>query len=298
MGRYIYSLVRCVPDPRTGEFVNMGAIAGDAETGDWSIRQVSNEQRVRKLAGENEISAVHNFLTRIGSTFDRRSDEGFDIWDVDDQDATSEDLTEQWLEKLHHDLRNVVQLSQPLPIDAESADSALDYVFRRMIIDPTVQQRGFVTKSAITSRLITAYAKTLVARNVVRRPTIFVGGHIEARIDFGVVDRSVLQLTQAWSFQVDRIDVARTQVKAWGYAMRDLRSGSGARLERAGADNLLSVPSDVDLRVVVAPPTTGEQQSAFDEAEEIFSDVGATVVPIDDAEQVADQARILVGAGA
>ena len=39
MGRYVYSLVRCVPDPRTGEFVNVGAIAGDPFTGDWSVRQ-------------------------------------------------------------------------------------------------------------------------------------------------------------------------------------------------------------------------------------------------------------------
>ena len=38
--RYVFSLVRCVPNPRTGEFVNVGAIAGDPESEDWSVRQV------------------------------------------------------------------------------------------------------------------------------------------------------------------------------------------------------------------------------------------------------------------
>ena len=33
--RFVYSLVRFVPDPARGEFVNVGAIAGSEESSDW-----------------------------------------------------------------------------------------------------------------------------------------------------------------------------------------------------------------------------------------------------------------------
>src|SRR6266446_4004184 len=108
MSRYIYSLVRCVPDPQTGEFVNIGAIAGDPATGDWSVRQVSNESRVRKLAGGVELDAVHRFLTEVGLLIDD-SRAGME------DDATVAPLSHNWLLALHHDHQNVVQLSPPAP---------------------------------------------------------------------------------------------------------------------------------------------------------------------------------------
>ncbi|MEU8355797.1 hypothetical protein AB0C27_07255 [Nonomuraea sp. NPDC048882] len=43
---------------------------------------------------------------------------------------------DQWLYRLHHDHRNIVQLSPPAPIVAEHAEAALDLVFKHMIIDP------------------------------------------------------------------------------------------------------------------------------------------------------------------
>jgi hypothetical protein len=43
--RYVYSVVRYVPNPASGEFVNIGVIAGSDETGDWSLRQAGNQRR-------------------------------------------------------------------------------------------------------------------------------------------------------------------------------------------------------------------------------------------------------------
>ncbi len=43
--RYVYSLVRFVPDPARGEFVNVGAIAGSEDGAEWQIRQVENTVR-------------------------------------------------------------------------------------------------------------------------------------------------------------------------------------------------------------------------------------------------------------
>jgi Protein of unknown function (DUF3037) len=45
MGLYQYSVVRCVPEPRTGEFINVGAIAGSAEDGNWDARLITSFRR-------------------------------------------------------------------------------------------------------------------------------------------------------------------------------------------------------------------------------------------------------------
>src|SRR4051812_36247731 len=97
--RYLYALVRCVPNPRTGEFINFGAIAGRPETGDWSIRQVSNESRVRRLAGAEELQAVHGFLARVGLDLDQQQL----LW----EEQAGEPLDAAWLDRLYHDHRNV-----------------------------------------------------------------------------------------------------------------------------------------------------------------------------------------------
>lgn len=131
MHRYVYVLVRCVPEPRTGEFINMAAIAGRPEVGDWSIRRVGSDARARKLqAGTEVLGAVHDFLTRIGQ-------------EIEDQPLLSNEapLDENWLQRLYYDHRNVVQLSAPAPIVANNAEDALDAIFRHQIIDPVSQLR-------------------------------------------------------------------------------------------------------------------------------------------------------------
>src|SRR5260221_14556979 len=115
MNRYLYSLVRCVPDPRTGEFVNVGAIAGDPVTGDWSVRQIANESRIRKFAGGASLDAAHSFLTRVGLQIDETRA-------LMEDDAAVTLLGDSWLQSLHHDHRNVVQLSPPAPMVAEDAE--------------------------------------------------------------------------------------------------------------------------------------------------------------------------------
>jgi hypothetical protein len=114
MRRYVYSLVRCVPDPQTGEFVNVGAIAGDPETGDWSLRQVSNESRVRRLAGSSQLEAVHRFLTTVGIQIDEAVAQL-------DNGATPALLDADWLGSLHHDhplCQTRVRQDEPVNINA------------------------------------------------------------------------------------------------------------------------------------------------------------------------------------
>ncbi|WP_405144038.1 DUF3037 domain-containing protein [Sphaerisporangium sp. NBC_01403] len=133
MSRYIYSIVRCLPDPRTGEFVNVGAIAGDPNTGDWAVRRLSNTERIKRFALPTAIDVTDRFLVRLSSEVA----EAREVLETEGSHPFADD----WLLKLHHDHRNIVQLSPPASIVAGHAEAALDIIFDRMIIDPATQPR-------------------------------------------------------------------------------------------------------------------------------------------------------------
>lgn len=95
-----YSIIRFLPDPFTGEFRNIGAVAG--ADGDLKFRL--RDDLVDKLP-DPWITAVHRFAQSTGES----------------------------LEKLHHDHRNCIQLSPPSVIVAESPEDALDFLFRTIL---------------------------------------------------------------------------------------------------------------------------------------------------------------------
>ncbi len=161
MSRYLYCLVRCVPNPRTGEFVNYGAIVGDPDTGDWSVRQVSSERHVQKLAHRATRNAVHNFLSAISEQIEEDRDTA--------ETAGESKLSETWLRSLHHDHRNVVQLTSPVPVIAENAEEALDFLFKRMIIDPVSEPRNQMTKTRVLAGLRDSYRNASVDQRLLHR---------------------------------------------------------------------------------------------------------------------------------
>lgn len=288
MSRYVYSLVRCVPDPRTGEFVNVGAIAGNPATGDWSVRQLSSENRVRKLAGPTALQAVHGFLARVGVQIDSLQAGMFE--------GAAEPLSESWLQDLYHDHRNVVQLSVPTPIVAEDAEQALEILFSRQIIDPVSQAReGSLTKHRALHDLRRAYQRAAIDPHLVRqRVELHVGDRVHTSMDFAIANGTTLQLTQGWSFQGAQIGAVGEQVKAWAYALKCLRDGLESRV--VGVDDWISsVAHDVDLEVVVIRPRTLEQRSVYDEAEQVFTQLDATMHDLGDVDAVGRTAAELVG---
>jgi hypothetical protein len=288
MNRYIYALVRCVPDPRTGEFVNVGAIAGEPGTDDWSIRQVGNESRVLKLAGPADLEAVHGFLARIQMKIDRSRTL---LWELE-----TDPLDERWLQALYHDHRNVVQLSPPAPLVADDAEQALDLLFEQMIIDPVTQPRHLiVTKHRIMSAIRKSYQAANVDVSLMQpKVELHVGEHVHAQIDFAIGNGSTVQLAQGWSFQRTELQELSTQVKAWGYALLRLRDGEQARVI-ASDGHLSTISQDVDLEVVIAPPITSEQRSAYDEAEQVFTELDVRLLELNDADAVGRRASELLG---
>jgi len=132
--RYIYSLIRFVPDPARGEFVNVGAIVGSEESSEWQVRQIENPKRARAIDENASLDAVWSFIDRVGVDIDNFEAAAQSLFGPDVE------LTEDWLWRLHADHQNIVQLSAPVPMVAESADEALESVFDLMVLDPAVRE--------------------------------------------------------------------------------------------------------------------------------------------------------------
>jgi hypothetical protein len=288
--RYFFSIVRCVPNPRTGEFINVGAIAGSSDAGDWAVREVSNEKRVRSLADGHDISTYHEFLVEAGLRIDRNAE----LVDEGREDP----LDEAWLQQLHHDYRNVVQLSPPSLVLAGSAESALDVIFENYVVDPTRPSRNVVTKHRAVSALSAAYKRAEIdPAHVKRGVDVLVGDHLSARLDFAIGNGSTVQLTQGWSFRVAGVEEISTQVKSWAYALSRLRDGIETRIISAGSDlqgNQSTVPADVDLEVVIVTPETERQRQVFDEASQVFTELDVAVRTVTDVDLVSRRAAELI----
>ncbi|MEV6342960.1 DUF3037 domain-containing protein [Actinoplanes sp. NPDC051851] len=287
MTRYVYSLVRCVPDPRTGEFINVGAIVGDPATGDWAMRQVSNESRVRRLASASDLEVVHGFLARVGLEIDRcraMLDKG-----------ESPDLEESWLQALFHDHRNIVQLSAPLPVIASDSGHALSMIFGNFIIDPEgASRKDLITKFAILASIRKAYEAAHIESSYWKpRAEVQVGRHVTSRVDFAIGNGRIVQLTQGWSFQRATVDDLSTQIKAWAYAIGRLRENEDARvISPDGRES--TIEAGVEVEAVIAKPTTSAQIEVFQEASQVFEELNITVRDVGDAAEVGQRAAELL----
>ena len=288
--RFVYSLIRFVPDPARGEFVNVGAIAGSDDSSEWQLRQVSNPARARALDDSRSLDLVWSFCNRIGADIDRFDESLLGLF------ASDTDLSEDWLEHLHTRHRNVVQLHPPTPMAADNVDQAMDRLFSQMIVDPPKVRRDTTTKHGVLAAMRKAYRRHGLMKNrgFVERARLSTGEHM-IPVDFAVVNGSVLQLVQTWSFQATYQEVLAEQVRSWGWVIHQTRK-EGARLGRFGVEDL-DVSPQVPIAVVHVPRKPGESGDVYRGAMEVFDEVSVEHRPIGQADEVAENASRLLAAG-
>lgn len=278
--RYHYSIVRFVPDPVRGEFVNVGAIVGCEETQDWDWRMVSNQRRIRQLDNSEATGAVWQFFESISRVIVASDEGGLP------QFSREPEPSEEWLNGLWRTYRNTVQLTQPSPMIAETADQALELLFDRIVLDPARRRFEFLKKTVATVALRRAYGMVTLppGYRVLEKVELFSGHHREA-IDFAVVGDEVRQLVQAWSFEIPDQDRLAEDVKAWGWTIEDLRERGGILGGRYATE--ARVPRDVDVRVVYVPPQNLDR-GAWIDAQNVFTKLGLTAVPAQGANTIAE----------
>lgn len=139
--KFVYSLIRFVPDPARGEFMNVGAVAGSEESSEWDIRQIGNPRRARALGSPGALGAVWSFMDQVGAVFDEYQENLHQLFDAETIPS------ENWLNGLHRYHRNIVQLSPPTPMIADTVEEALDSVFSLLIVDPDHRRYTFRKKT-------------------------------------------------------------------------------------------------------------------------------------------------------
>jgi hypothetical protein len=121
---YHYSVLRFVPDPARGEFINIGAVAGDA--GDWEMRVVRDLSRAEAIDHKNALGLAIHFMEDLDDEVVGASGAG---------EGDSGEVMLERLRLLSREMQNVIQLSVPAPLVAASADEALDLVFEEIVLD-------------------------------------------------------------------------------------------------------------------------------------------------------------------
>ena len=128
--RYVYSVIRYVPDPARGEFVNVGAIVGSDRTGEWDVRRLDDMSApADRLAGDGStVSAVSDYIDEISQILDEYNTHGRPL-----RDGPPAVPSEGWLDQLYADHRYLVQLSKPAPTVNDSISQAADHIFEMLV---------------------------------------------------------------------------------------------------------------------------------------------------------------------
>jgi hypothetical protein len=284
--RYDYWVIRYVPDPIRGEFVNIGIIAGQGD--DWAFRRVGSLSRATRLGGT--ASQTGSFLRRIEDAIAQR----LDAVEALIPGTPSSLFGRGEIEDLRVRMNNVVQLSDAKPVLADSAQDAADLAFELMIVDldTDVQHRS---RTRIVHRLRDAFElRPELVRHVAQFHVMAVGPQ-EAGIDFAVRDGVVHQLSQVWAFDVKDTRHLQTQIRAWNYLVGLLRVDGGTLAKKDGSDGV-RIPHQVEINAVFTAPATADGERQFDIARDGWRRLGVEAITSADSESIVDEAARLLAA--
>jgi hypothetical protein len=290
--RYVYSVVRFVPDPARGEAVNLAIVVGSDESSEWELRRVDSLKRARALDDRGILPGVVATIERLARDIDEY------VVAIDDDRTPASQLSEGWLQSMALHCRNAVQFSEPVPLLAETLEIAIDMAADEFLLPPAA------VASLAESPSLRKHAALAAARRAFRSQGLYKGEHYAERVevvagahgreafDFVVYDGRALQLVQAWSFRTASQEDLSRRVRAWAWALEGLRKGGGSA--RADSRELVVAP-DIAVSTLYVPPVATDPHPAWDEADTAFRELDVTAIPIDDASRLAIDAARLVG---
>lgn len=282
-----FSLIRFVPDVARGEFVNIGAIAGSEAAGEWELRLIGNLARAKALDDRGVLAKAFEWAAGL-------EDHVAAVDQLPGADQT-EPMSFTLLQRQSLDMQNIVQVSPPAPVAAESAEQALDLIFEHLVLDVARRSFPFAKKNRAQGAARRAYADNDVPTDAIRERARVRSGVYDGAFDFAVHNGRAVQLAQCWSFQLPNQEDLAEQVKAWSWLVHELRRDGG---ELVIGDAAVEVPSGLEIFAVAIPPADGQPAPAYDEAREAFGENQVVEVGIDDAGRLGQSARQALAAHA
>ncbi|WP_372719372.1 DUF3037 domain-containing protein [Novipirellula sp.] len=282
MPKYKYSVIRFVPSPVRGEFVNLGVIIGSDQTGEWLIEVVGSKSRASRLDDDKVLPLLATDLERLQTTIESYSEP--EIFE------SGVELSEDWLAGLSRNSRNLLQFSHPNAVVAEGLSQAFEKLWGRLIVESIPTKRNSMTKASVTAKYVTALTNSRLDSSHMKRRVKLETSKTHANIDVAVHNGVVKDITQCWSLQIKAAEPLLNEIKAWGWTIKTLRDHGGLIL--AGRQPI-QVPNDVRVGVVYAASSDNE---LMDEAFDVFSDtdINADCVTVENAAKHAQVAAQLV----
>lgn len=282
-----FSLIRFVPDPARGEFVNIGAIAGSDEAREWELRLVSNLSRAKALDDRGVLSNAFGYAAAL--------EDHIAALDFLPETSGPEPISTEMLRRHAAEMQNVVQFSPPAPVAADSAGAALELVFDQLVLDAARKSFPFEKKHRAQGAARQAYKAHGVPAGAVRERAPVRSGVFDGTFDFAVHNGHTVQLVQCWSFQLpNQADLAE-QIKAWSWLVHEVRREGG---ELSTGNGAIDVPNGLDIYAIAIPPVNGAESPAYDEARAAFAENDVIELAPDEADRVGAEAAEALGAAA
>jgi hypothetical protein len=281
--RYDYWVIRYVPDPIRGEFVNIAVIAGRGD--DWSFRRVGNLGRASRLGGS--ATMTDSFMKRIEDAINHRLNSVQSLVPTDRALLGKGDI-----EDLRVRMNNIVQLSDARPVLANSADEAANLAFELMIVD-TDTPVSHRSRTKVLNKLRDAFElRPELAQHLARSQRASVGSQ-GTNIDFAVKDRHVHQMSQVWAFDIKDTQRLQTNIQAWNYLLGLLRT-EGGRLAAKQGQAGVEIPRSVEINAVFTAPNTSAGEEQFEIAKDGWKRLDVQIVPSSRSEAIVDEAERLL----
>lgn len=279
-----FSLIRFVPDPARGEFVNIGALAGSDEAGEWELRLISNLSRAKGLDERGVLSKAFEHAASLEdniAALDRLpDDEGVEV------------ISSELLRRRAADMQNIVQISAPAPVASDSAEAALDLVFDQLVLDAARRSFPFDKKHRAQGAARRAYQAHDVPKSAIRERAPVRSNVYDGLFDFAVHNGRAVQLVQCWSFQLpNQADLAE-QVKAWSWLVHEVRQTGGVL---STAEGEVEVSSGLEIFAIAIPPVDGASAAAYGEAQAAFAENDVVELPANGADRVGAHAAEALG---
>jgi hypothetical protein len=286
---YTYWVLRYVPVPVRGEFINIGVVVG-GHGSEWAIRRIHDLGRANRLGGSppeaaNWLLRLENLISPIPTYFDNSLDLRLRKRDIAPD--------ESWMERLRRQQENNFQISEARPVVASSADEAADRLFDLLVVSPTERAMPRGRTRAVRALKEEVYLR-LPGRSY-QSDVRLVAGAQRTRLEFAFGRSKITQLTQVVAFDVRAVDHLATTIQSSSYTFSRLRRQGAVLLNpRRKNQGEQAIERDVALRVLYVPPETPEQIDVYKMATDAWQDLGMHAYSFGEEPDLVKEAAFLV----
>lgn len=269
---YYYSLIRYVPKPERGEFVNVGVLALSSEGSDTSVQFSDDWRRVRALGSASDVRLLQQLSRSWGRGFRSTTELG--------KLFAEGPPNLEWLQRVHGEAANVIQISEPRRSFATGAAELAREVYDELVAVPRASTRRAVSRRPLQLEF-EGHLRRRGLESSWERNFDAPGAEIaDWRFDYALRNGTPFHLVQTLNLKLEDVHAILADATYVAYAKRDL----------GGTPVLGNVPV-----TVIAEPPDEETVEVAEEARTILDRDDVALVMRDDVSELVDRLAVVAG---